>query len=816
MTRYLIPEAIQTSAMDCGPASLKALLAGFGIHASYGRLREACQTDVDGTSIDQVEDAAVRLGLDATQVMTPLDHLLVPEAKLLPAMVVVQRPNGATHFVVIWRRHGAWVQIMDPAVGRCWVPVSRMQNDVYVHRQAVPADAWREWAGSNSFLDPLRGRLRRAGAAPKALIDSALRDPSPRSLARLDAATRMTGALVSGGALARGKEAAGVLAKLAAGTEEIPDEYWSACPGREKPENVSLRGAVLIQVHGRSNSPAAEPLSPELAAALSEKPARPGTDLLRTLRADGLLTSTLAAGALAMAAAGLVMEAVLLRGFFDLGRVLTTAGERMAAAAALLAFSGALLALDFTLAGIILRMGRRLETHLRLAFLAKIPRLTDRYFQSRPISDMGERCHNVHQLRQAPELAATFLRSLFGMALTVAAIAWLYPESVWAAAAIAGVAIGIPLLAQPVLAERDLRVRCHAGALTRYYLDALLGLTAIRAHTAERTVRREQLLLLTEWARAAFGLQRTVVAIEGLQFTLSQVAAAWLVWSRLRHGGDIGGMLLLIYWVLNLPVIGEEAAAALWQYPLHRNTALRLLEPLDAPEEPIAERAAEAFPQGAASIRMNGVTVRAAGTTILEDITFDLPAGTHAAIVGPSGAGKSSLVGLLLGWHRPAAGEVLVDGVPLDAAALDGLRRHTAWVDPQVQLWNRSLFDNLALRRGRFAGGSGGDPASRRPGAGRPKPAGRNANQSGRRWRSAVGRRGAAGPHGPCHGARWGAAGDPRRSHPRLGSPLPQSHGGARERTLEGCDPHLNHPRCRRHAGIRSRADRGERPHRGR
>jgi len=46
----LAPEVVQTSAMDCGPASLKCLLEGFGVPVSYGRLREACQTSVDGTS----------------------------------------------------------------------------------------------------------------------------------------------------------------------------------------------------------------------------------------------------------------------------------------------------------------------------------------------------------------------------------------------------------------------------------------------------------------------------------------------------------------------------------------------------------------------------------------------------------------------------------------------------------------------------------------------------------------------------------------------------------------------------------------------
>jgi len=43
----------------------------------YGRLREACQTDVDGTSIDTLEAIAVQLGLEAEQVMLPVDHLLV-------------------------------------------------------------------------------------------------------------------------------------------------------------------------------------------------------------------------------------------------------------------------------------------------------------------------------------------------------------------------------------------------------------------------------------------------------------------------------------------------------------------------------------------------------------------------------------------------------------------------------------------------------------------------------------------------------------------------------------------------------------------
>ena len=62
------------------------------------------------------------------------------------------------------------------------------------------------------------------------------------------------------------------------------------------------------------------------------------------------------------------------------------------------------------------------------------------------------------------------------------------------------------------------------------------------------------------------------------------------------------------------------------------------------------------------ALAWQNVAVRAAGHTILEDIDFEITAGSQVAVVGPSGAGKSTLIGTLLGWHRPAVGRVLVDG----------------------------------------------------------------------------------------------------------------------------------------------------------
>jgi ATP-binding cassette subfamily B protein len=278
----------------------------------------------------------------------------------------------------------------------------------------------------------------------------------------------------------------------------------------------------------------------------------------------------------------------------------------------------------------------------------------------------------------------------------MAGILWIDPSSAPLAILAALAALAIPLASQPVLMERDLRLRTHAGALTHFYLDALLGLVAIHTHGGQPAVRREHESLLSEWARAGLNLQRAVLSLETLQFLAGFGLAIWLLASHLGRGGDAGAVLLLVYWALNLPALGQEVAIIAWQYPSYRNITLRLLEPLGALEQPSTSHVAPAGPAGAAaSIAFENVSVVAAGHQVLQDINLSVAPGEHVAIVGESGAGKSSLVGLLLGWHRAVSGSIFVDGVELDDSRLDQLRPHIAWVDPAVQLWNRPLLENL-------------------------------------------------------------------------------------------------------------------------
>jgi ABC-type bacteriocin/lantibiotic exporter with double-glycine peptidase domain len=734
--RWFVPEVVQTSAMDCGPAALKSLLEGFRVSVSYGRLREACQTDVDGTSIDALEDVACRMGLDAEQRVVPVDDLFLPEARALPGLLVVNLPSGLTHFVVAWRVHrlggpfddGGYVQLMDPGEGRRWVSIAAMRDELYQHALPVPAAAWRAHAATPNFLDPLRRRMRRLGVrAPEAWIAAALADEGWQPVAALDAAVRAVTAIAKAGGFDVGAQCealfeayvrAATAAPVVDGAvqcDELPTRFWAvhpiAAPGDDGEALLLLRGCVVMSVQGlTADGPAArlraardagappsdaglDALSPELAAALLEEPTPTWRTLTGLLRSDGALAPGVLAAAIVVASLAALGESLLFRSLFDVARMLGHGPQRLWGVAAVLVFLAALLALELPLALGLLRVGRHLENRLRVAFLDKLPRLGDRYFSSRPMFDLTDRSHSVQQLRALPPLAGALLRAVTGLAVTTVGIALVAPRVALPAVAAALFSVALPLAVQRPLGELDLRYRSHAGALGRFYLDALLGLTAVRTHGAERAIRREHESLLVEWARAARTLARASVGLEGLEAVAGMALSVSLLLGPFAEAVGSGSVLLLAYWALTIPALGAEVAQLARQYPDHRNVALRLLEPLGAREDQSAVEGGALH--AAVSVRFENVTVRAGGHTVLDDVSVELAPAGHVAIVGSSGAGKSSLVGVLLGWHTPASGRVLLDGEPLEGERLATLRKHTVWVDPAVHLWNRSLLDNL-------------------------------------------------------------------------------------------------------------------------
>jgi len=124
--------------------------------------------------------------------------------------------------------------------------------------------------------------------------------------------------------------------------------------------------------------------------------------------------------------------------------------------------------------------------------------------------------------------------------------------------------------------------------------------------------------------------------------------------------------------------------------------AERVLAVLDAPCE--ITDALEAVDMGRAkgSITFEHVDFSyAAGTKVLNDVSFHCPAGKMLALVGPTGVGKTTLTQLISRFYQPDAGRILVDGQDIANVTLESLRRNISPVLQDTFLFNGTIAENI-------------------------------------------------------------------------------------------------------------------------
>jgi len=85
--------------------------------------------------------------------------------------------------------------------------------------------------------------------------------------------------------------------------------------------------------------------------------------------------------------------------------------------------------------------------------------------------------------------------------------------------------------------------------------------------------------------------------------------------------------------------------------------------------------------------------------SVLHDISFEVPAGRHVALVGASGSGKSTVANLLLRFWDADEGRISVDGLPVVDYPLESLRDRIAVVSQRSYLFNTTIGENIRMGR---------------------------------------------------------------------------------------------------------------------
>ena len=93
------------------------------------------------------------------------------------------------------------------------------------------------------------------------------------------------------------------------------------------------------------------------------------------------------------------------------------------------------------------------------------------------------------------------------------------------------------------------------------------------------------------------------------------------------------------------------------------------------------------MPPSAPLLEVRGVTKAFPGVQALAGVDFVLQRSEVLALIGENGAGKSTLMKILAGVHRPDAGEIRLDGEPVELRSpKEALLRGIALIHQELSL----------------------------------------------------------------------------------------------------------------------------------
>ncbi|MBQ3179129.1 MAG: ABC transporter ATP-binding protein [Clostridia bacterium] len=258
------------------------------------------------------------------------------------------------------------------------------------------------------------------------------------------------------------------------------------------------------------------------------------------------------------------------------------------------------------------------------------------------------------------------------------------------------IVFGIMLISMPLYKKVQARLDKVLGA-TR---ESLTGSRFIRAFRMEETAgetfdqRNESLTTLQQYVGRISALMNPITYI------IINLAVIILIHTgalRVETGIITQGALVALYnYMSQILVELVKMANMIINLTKAAACAKRIADVLDTepgqafPETDPVENAASAVQFRHVSLRYGG-----AGEDSLTDIDFTVPAGSTVGIIGGTGSGKTSLVNLIPRFYDATAGEVLVNGVPVQAYPAETLRSKIGVVPQKALLFHGTIRENL-------------------------------------------------------------------------------------------------------------------------
>lgn len=142
-----------------------------------------------------------------------------------------------------------------------------------------------------------------------------------------------------------------------------------------------------------------------------------------------------------------------------------------------------------------------------------------------------------------------------------------------------------------------------------------------------------------------------------------------------------------------LPLMSLKHLVAKTQMSIHR-----IHEVLAEPELPVPEKTAAKTPEDASlCFEQVDFCYTPDGALVLQDVSFEVPAGTVTALVGPSGAGKTTVARLIPRFWDVTGGSIRIGGVDVREMLPETLMQQVAFVFQDTFLFADTLANNIRL-----------------------------------------------------------------------------------------------------------------------
>jgi ATP-binding cassette subfamily B multidrug efflux pump len=352
---------------------------------------------------------------------------------------------------------------------------------------------------------------------------------------------------------------------------------------------------------------------------------------------------------------------------------------------------------------------RKVETDLRNDLFGHLIGLSAPFFQRFPVGELMARATNdLLALRMVAGPAVMYLvDTTVRTIMIVPMMAAISPSlTFWALLPTLGLPLVMTVLGG-VVHRRSLAVQDQFGDMSAFVQEHLAGVRVVRAYAQEGAETRTFHGLDAGYQERNMSLARAQGVFNPLLSLLGGIGAiiALVLGGRSVIDGRIseGAFVAFTIYLATLiwPMIALGWAISLLQRGDAATDRIDALFGVTSDVPDPAQARDMATTSGSRSVRFENVWFRYPGRDdapwALQDLSFDVTAGSVLGVVGATGSGKTTVVDLLVRTYDPDRGRILLDGVDIRSLRLDDLRRAVGMVPQETFLFSETLRENVLL-----------------------------------------------------------------------------------------------------------------------